>query len=144
MSRQGGLRIERMCLLAQVSRAGFYRSLQEAQPVEAVQLSRKIGRTAPFSDVIDHEMAPGSAVDDGEALRANLVATVDAVLHPTSTVPMGADSDPTAVVNAWGKVRGVEALRVVDTSILPDIPSVPTTVTTIMVAERIAAKLSRA
>jgi len=40
-----------------------------------------------------------------------------------------------------GKVRGVEALRVVDASILPDIPSVPTNVTTIMVAERIAAKL---
>ncbi len=112
--------------------------------VEAVQLSRKIGRTAPFSDVIDHEMAPGSAVDDGEALRPNIVATVDAYLHPTSTVPLGADSDPTAVVNAWGKVRGVEALRVVDASILPDIPSVPTNVTTIMVAERIAAKLSRA
>ena len=34
MSRQGGLSIERMCQLAQVSRAGFYRSLQEAQPVE--------------------------------------------------------------------------------------------------------------
>ena len=34
MSKQGGLRIERMCQLAQVSRAGFYRSLQETQPVE--------------------------------------------------------------------------------------------------------------
>jgi len=34
MSKQGGLGIERMCQLAQVSRAGFYRSLQEAQPVE--------------------------------------------------------------------------------------------------------------
>ena len=34
MSRQGGLRIEQMGQLAQVSRAGFYRSLQEAQPVE--------------------------------------------------------------------------------------------------------------
>lgn len=110
--------------------------------VEAVRLSRKIGRTAPFSDLIDHEMAPGNTVDDGEALRANIVATVDAYLHPTSTVPMGADSDPSAVVDAWGKVRGIEALRVVDASILPDIPSVATNVTTIMVAERIAAKLS--
>jgi choline dehydrogenase len=54
---------------------------------------------------------------------------------------MGADSDPTAVVDAWGKVRGVEALRVVDPSIIPDIPSVATNVTTIMVPERIAAKL---
>jgi choline dehydrogenase len=110
--------------------------------VEAVLLSRKIGRTAPFSDLIDHEMAPGNTVDDAEALRANIVASVAAYLHPTSTVPMGANADPTAVVDAWGKVRGVEALRVVDASILLDIPSVATNVTTIMLAERIAAKLS--
>jgi choline dehydrogenase len=110
--------------------------------LEAVQLSRKIGQTAPFSDLIDHEMAPGNAVDNDEALRANIVANVAAYLHGTSTVPMGADSDPTAVVDAWGKVRGVEGLRVVDASILPDIPSVGTNVTTIMLAERIAAKLS--
>jgi choline dehydrogenase len=45
------------------------------------------------------------------------------------------------VVDAWGKVRGVQGLRVVDASILPDIPSVATNVTTIMVAERIAAML---
>jgi choline dehydrogenase len=108
---------------------------------EAVRLSRKIGRTAPFSELIDHEMAPGNAVDDGEALRANIVATVDAYLHPTSTVSMGADSDPAAVVDSWGKVRGIEALHVVDASIIPDIPSVPTNVTTIMVAERVAARL---
>jgi choline dehydrogenase len=82
-------------------------------------------------------------VDDDEALRANIVATVDAYEHPTSTVPMGSNSDPTAVVDAWGNVQGIEALRVVDASILPDIPSVPTNVTTIMVAERIATKLSR-
>jgi putative transposase len=34
MSLQGNLSIERMCQLAQVSRAGFYRSLQEQQPVK--------------------------------------------------------------------------------------------------------------
>jgi choline dehydrogenase len=76
--------------------------------LEAVRLSRKIGRTEPFSDLIDHEIAPGNTVDGGEALRANIVANVAAYLHPTSTVPMGADSDPTAVVDAWGKVRDVE------------------------------------
>ncbi|MEA2910586.1 MAG: choline dehydrogenase [Bradyrhizobium sp.] len=110
--------------------------------MEAVRLSRKIGRTAPFADLIDHEMAPGNSVDNGQALRANIVSSIAAYLHPTSTVPMGADSDPTAVVDAWGRVRGIEALRVVDASILPDIPSVATNVTTIMVAERIAEKLS--
>jgi len=40
MSTQGGLRIERMCQLAQVSRAGFYRSLQESQPVEEAMAVR--------------------------------------------------------------------------------------------------------
>jgi choline dehydrogenase len=110
--------------------------------VEAVQLSRKIGRTAPFSTLIDHEMVPGDTVEDGEALRANIISNAAAYLHPTSTVPMGASSDPRAVVDAWGKVRGIEALHVVDASILPDIPSVATNVTTIMLAERIAEKLS--
>jgi choline dehydrogenase len=111
--------------------------------IEVVHLSRKIGRTAPFWDLIDHEMTPGNAADDGEALRTNIVSTVDAYQHPTSTVPMGTESDLSAVVNAWGEVREIEALRVVDASILPDIPSVPTNVTAIMVAERIAARLSR-
>jgi choline dehydrogenase len=91
---------------------------------------------------IDHEMAPGSAVDDGKALRTNIVAKVNAYLHPTSSVPMGAESDPTGVVDAWGKVRGIEGLRVVDASIIPEIPSSTTNVTTIMVAERSAAALS--
>jgi transposase InsO family protein len=40
MSRQGTLRIEQMCQLARVSRAGFYRSLQEAQPREEAMLVR--------------------------------------------------------------------------------------------------------
>jgi len=81
-------------------------------------------------------------MDDGEGLRTNIVANIASYLHPTSTVPMGADSDPTAVVDAWGKVRGIESLRIADASIIPDIPSVATNVTTIMVAERIAAKLA--
>jgi choline dehydrogenase len=110
--------------------------------VEVVRLSRQIGRTAPLSDLIDHEMAPGNTIDDDKALRANIVANVAAYLHPTSTVPMGTTTDRTSVVDAWGKVHGVDALRVVDASILPDIPSAPPNVTTIMLAERIAAKLS--
>ena len=42
MSRQGGLRIERMCQLAQVSRAGFHRSLQAHQPVEEMAVRSAI------------------------------------------------------------------------------------------------------
>src|SRR5260221_238714 len=49
--------------------------------LEAVQLSRKIGRTAPFSDLIDHEMAPRNAVENDDALRGNTVTKVGAYLH---------------------------------------------------------------
>src|SRR5258707_2334549 len=44
------------------------------------------------------QMTLGDTVDDGEALRTNIVSTVGPYWHPTSTVPMGTDSDPTAVV----------------------------------------------
>lgn len=111
--------------------------------VEAVELSRQIGRSAPFADLVDHEMAPGSSVLEGQALRRSIVANVAGYQHPTSSVPMGADGDKTAVVDAWGAVRGIAALRVVDASIIPDIPSVATNLTTIMLAERISARLTK-
>ena len=63
--------------------------------------------------------------------------------HGTSTVPMGGEDDPAAVVDAQGRVRGIEGLRVVDASIFPEAISVPTNLTTIMVAERIARMMSR-
>jgi choline dehydrogenase len=37
--------------------------------------------------LIDHEMAPGNTVENGEALRTNIVSSLTAYLHPTSTVP---------------------------------------------------------
>ena len=51
---------------------------------------------------------------------------------------MGPASDPMAVVDARGRVRGIGGLRVVDASIMPDVIRANTNVTTIMIAERIA------
>jgi choline dehydrogenase len=109
--------------------------------MEAVRLSRKIGKTAPFSDVVELEMTPGSDVRDDAALEKAIVAQVDGYSHPTSSVPMGGPNDPGAVVDVRGIVRGVESLHVVDASIMPDIVSAPTNVTTIMIAEAIGRKL---
>jgi choline dehydrogenase len=51
---------------------------------------------------------------------------------------MGPESDPRAVVDQEGRVRGLEALRVVDASIMPDCPRANTNATTIMLAEKIS------
>jgi choline dehydrogenase len=42
-------------------------------------LSRKIGRTAPFSDTLAFEMAPGAAVEDDAALEAAIIAEIDGI-----------------------------------------------------------------
>lgn len=109
--------------------------------VEAVRLSRRIGETAPFRDAVAFEMHPGADVNDDAALERAIVASVDGYSHPTSTVPMGNADDPTAVVDPNGAVYGVEGLHVIDASIMPDIVSAPTNLTTIMMAELISRRL---
>ncbi|MFN6981063.1 MAG: GMC family oxidoreductase [Brevundimonas sp.] len=108
--------------------------------VEGVRLARRVAAASPLAELVDQEILPGSAIDDA-ALEAFVRGGAISYAHPTSTVPMGADGDTTAVVDAWGSVRGIDNLRVVDASIFPDIPSVATNLTTIMLAERIGARL---
>jgi choline dehydrogenase len=68
--------------------------------------------------------------------------TLDTYHHGSATVPMGGDTDPHAVVDGEGRVRETEGLRVVDASIFPEIPSTPTNLTTIMMAERMARRIA--
>jgi choline dehydrogenase len=51
---------------------------------------------------------------------------------------MGPDSDPMAVVDQYGKVYGIDGLRVADASIMPDCIRANTNVTTMVIGERIA------
>lgn len=108
--------------------------------VEIVRLAEAIGESEPFAGMVHSHISPPAPKDEAK-LRAFLRANVQTYAHPTSTVPMGRDDDPTAVVDASGKVRGLEGIHVIDASIMPEIPSVPTNVTTIMIAERISARL---
>lgn len=105
---------------------------------EGVTLARRIGRMRPLADLIDHEITPGAAIASDDALMAAILARLDTYHHGSATVPMGGDADPCAVLDGGARVREVEGLRVVDASIFPEIPSTPTNLTTIMVAERIA------
>ena len=58
--------------------------------------------------------------------------------HLCGSVPMGADDDPRAVVDARCRVYGVENLWVIDGSILPVIPSRGPHATIVMLAHRAA------
>jgi choline dehydrogenase len=112
--------------------------IDRARLLEGVKLARRIGRTAPLSELIETELAPGPTAQSDDEILASMMATLDTYHHPTSTAPMGLSGDPHAVVDPEGRVHGLEGLRVVDASIFPDAISVATNVTTIATAEHIA------
>ena len=58
--------------------------------------------------------------------------------HISGTCKMGPDSDPLAVVDQQCRVKGLENLRVIDASVMPDCIRANTNCTTIMIAERMA------
>lgn len=60
--------------------------------------------------------------------------------HPVGTCAMGPDPDRGAVVDADGRVYGVDRLSVIDASIMPDVPAANTNLPTIMLAEHLAAR----
>ena len=63
---------------------------------------------------------------------------MDTYHHPAGTCSMGPDPGGGAVVDARGRVHGIEHLHVADASIMPAIPSANTNLPTIMIAERVA------
>jgi choline dehydrogenase len=82
------------------------------------------------------EMKPGSSVTDDDSVKRAIVEQLDVYQHPTSTVPMGLEGS--GVVDAFGRVYGLRGLMVVDASIMPFVPSAPTNLTTIVIAEHVA------
>jgi choline dehydrogenase len=75
---------------------------------------------------------------DPDALLAWMCRSVRTAHHITSTCAMGLDSNPDSVVDQFGQVHGVDGLRVVDASIMPDCVRSNTNLTAIMIGERIA------
>jgi choline dehydrogenase len=82
-------------------------------------------------------MFPGPDVRSDAALEKAILDQLESYQHATSTAPMGPEGGKGAVVYTFGAIHGIEKLRVIDASIMPDIPSAPTNLTTIMLAEHI-------
>ena len=109
--------------------------------VEGIQAARRLGGQPPLAALTSGpELAPGPdiAEDDAAGLEAFARATVTTFHHPVGTCRMGPDPTQGAVVDPRGRVHGVDGLRIADASIMPEIPSAPTNLATITVAERIA------
>lgn len=109
--------------------------------VEGVRLARKLARTAPFSQFIQEEITPGEAFQSDQELADSIRRGIGVYQHPTSTAPMGAQSDPRAVTDPQGRVHGVESLRVVDASLFPNVPLINPQPAVIVTAEIIAARM---
>ena len=75
---------------------------------------------------------------DDDALDAWLQQNAGIAGHASVTCKMGPDSDPSAVVDQHCNVHGLDSLRVVDASVMPDIVRANTNATIIMMAERVA------
>ena len=107
-----------------------------AAMVAAVKLVREIHAQRALSAYSGEELSPGSDVESDAQIEDWLRDNVGTSYHPVSTCRMGPESDPSSVVGAQLKVHGVDRLRVIDASIMPDLVSGNTNAPTIMIGEK--------
>ena len=105
---------------------------------ECIVLTREIFAQKAFDDFRGRELSPGVNVQSDEEMDAFSRRMGDTVYHPSCTCKMGAADDAMAVVDRDARVWGVEGLRVVDASIMPNVVSGNLNGPTIMLAEKAA------
>jgi choline dehydrogenase len=102
--------------------------------VEGLKILRRILQAPALKPYVVEEVEPGVKVATDEELLSFCRQRGSTVYHPTSTCRMG--NDPLAVVDQRLKVRGIEGLRVIDASVMPDLVSGNTNAPVIMIAEK--------
>jgi choline dehydrogenase len=105
-----------------------------AANVEGLKILRKILSAPALEPYVVEEVDPGAKVVSDAELLSFCRARGSTIYHPTSTCRMG--NDPLAVVDQRLSVRGIEGLRVVDASVMPDLVSGNTNAAVIMIAEK--------
>ena len=107
-----------------------------ATALRGLRLVRELVSRAPFQRFLDKEISPGPDVGDNSGLDAHIRKTARTVHHSLGTCRMGADPD--SVLDPQLRVRGIERLRVVDASAMPDLTGGNINAVVIMLAERAA------
>ena len=106
---------------------------------EGVRLALKLAEHESFKDIIAERIEPTDAdLESDDTLDDWMMGDASTGQHISCTCKMGPSSDPMAVVDQFGRVHGLEGLRVVDASIMPDCIRANTNVTTMMIGERVA------
>ncbi|APA86197.1 choline dehydrogenase [Paraburkholderia sprentiae WSM5005] len=102
----------------------------------ALRLTRRIVAAPALARYQPREILPGPQYQSEEELQQAAGAVGTTIFHPVGTCRMGTTDDPAAVVDNRLRVIGVEGLRVVDASVMPNITSGNTNSPTLMIAER--------
>lgn len=106
------------------------------QAVQAVKAVRTTIRQKAWDDIRGEEVSPGPSFKTDDEIRSWLRSAASTNYHPCCSCRMG--TDDRSVVDGNGKVHGIEGLRVVDASIMPEIVSGNLNAPIIMMAEKIA------
>jgi len=104
--------------------------------VDSVRMTRRIMAAKALARYRPEEWKPGPELQTEEELMKAAGDLATTIFHPVGTCKMGPDSDAAAVVDGQLRVRGIEALRVIDASVMPRITSGNTNAPTVMLAER--------
>ncbi|MCX8504767.1 MAG: choline dehydrogenase, partial [Beijerinckiaceae bacterium] len=101
-----------------------------------VRLTREIFGRHAFDAFRGEELQPGKEIVSDEAIDAFVRQKAESAYHPCGTCKMGDPTDPMAVVDPETRVIGLEGLRVVDTSIIPQITTGNLNAPAIMIGEK--------
>ncbi|WP_348659046.1 choline dehydrogenase, partial [uncultured Stutzerimonas sp.] len=106
---------------------------------DGIRLTREIINQPALDPFRGKELSPGIDAQSDADLDTFVREHAETAYHPSCSCKMG--TDDMAVVDGQGRVHGVEGLRVVDASIMPQIITGNLNATTIMIAEKIADRI---